>query len=258
MALGMSEELLPVFVPIVVYWVASGIYHVLLSPKDEHRLFPKGEEEAQNLATRRQVIVGVLANQAMQMLLATVIFMVTGGEKGATVDAPSASLLQVAGQLAVAMLFMDGWEYFWHRWTHENKFLYKHVHAMHHLLIVPYAYGAQYIHPVDAFFGEIIGGFLSVFISGMSLRTTAVFFSLLTVKAVDDHCGQWFPHYNPIHRFMTNNTAFHTVHHQHQGMKHNYSVHFLSTWDLILGTYLPHSVEERKGGGYQIRTAKDD
>ncbi|CAA6667308.1 unnamed protein product [Spirodela intermedia] len=235
MALGMSEELLPVFVPIVVYWVASGIYHVLLSPKDEHRLFPKGEEEAQTSPPG-----------------------VTGGEKGATVDAPSASLLQVAGQLAVAMLFMDGWEYFWHRWTHENKFLYKHVHAMHHLLIVPYAYGAQYIHPVDAFFGEIIGGFLSVFISGMSLRTTAVFFSLLTVKAVDDHCGQWFPHYNPIHRFMTNNTAFHTVHHQHQGMKHNYSVHFLSTWDLILGTYLPHSVEERKGGGYQIRTAKDD
>lgn len=127
---------------------------------------------------------------------------------------------------------------------------------MHHQLIVPYAYGAQYIHPVDAIAGEVLGGLMATLFSGMSPTTATVFFTLLSIKGLDDHCGLWFPNH-PVHRFMTNNSAFHIIHHQHYGVKHNYSVHFLTTWDLLLGTYLPHSVEERKNGGYEIRTPKN-
>ncbi|CAA7403929.1 unnamed protein product [Spirodela intermedia] len=254
MSFGISEELLPVFVPIVTYWIAAGIYNLVSIPDEKHKLFSK-EEETQNLATRHQVFVGVVVNQAVQMALAAIYFMNAGG-KAAAAATPPPSLLRIAGQLASAMLIMDALEYIWHRWTHENRFLYKHVHAMHHQLIVPYAYGAQYVHPMDSLVGEVFGGLIATFFSGMSPTTAAVFFSLLSIKAVDDHCGLWFPNH-PIHRFMLNNAAFHTVHHQHYGVKHNYSVHFLATWDLLLGTYLPYSVEERKGGGYEIRTPKN-
>lgn len=181
-----------------------------------------------------------------------------GEDESAAAAAPRTSWLGLARQLAVATLIMDASGYFWHRWTHENEFMMKHVHAMHHRLIVPYAYGTQYIHPIDSMFSDGAAGLLASYLSGMSPRTAAVYFSVVTLKGVDDHCGHWFPRSNPIHRFIPNNAASHTVHHQHQGFKHNYSVYFTLTWDMLLGTYLPFTVQRRKGGGYQIHTPKDD
>ncbi|XP_078442561.1 sphinganine C4-monooxygenase 2-like [Wolffia australiana] len=258
MASEMMEELMPAFVPIAVYWITSGLYHVLINSKDEYRLFPKGTEDAQNLATPRQVLKQVLANQSMQMGLAIFQFMFLRKLTGSGLSKEPASYLKITWQFAVAMLVLDAWEYFWHRWTHENQFLFKHFHAVHHHLIVPYCYGGQHLHLVDAFVGQLLGSFVSLIITGMSPRTATVFFSVLAVKVVDDHCSRWFPNCNPFHKYLSNNTAFHGVHHQLQGSKYNYSIHFLVTWDLLLGTYLPFTVEERKGGGYEIVTAKDD
>ncbi|CAA6667114.1 unnamed protein product [Spirodela intermedia] len=237
MSFGISEELLPVFVPIVTYWIAAGIYNLVSIPDEKHKLFSK-EEETQNLATRHQVFVGVVVNQAVQMALAAIYFMNAGG-KAAAAATPPPSLLRIAGQLASAMLIMDAWEHIWHRWTHENRFLYKHVHAMHHQLIVP-TLRRPHCHPLLRHVAND---------SHRLLQSSQH-------QGVDDHCGLWFPNH-PIHRFMSNNAAFHIIHHQHYGVKHNYSVHFLATWDLLLGTYLPYSVEERKGGGYEIRTPKN-
>uniref|UniRef100_A0A1D1YR52 aldehyde oxygenase (deformylating) n=1 Tax=Anthurium amnicola TaxID=1678845 RepID=A0A1D1YR52_9ARAE len=254
MALGMPDELLPVFVPPAVYWIASGIYHLVLCSSDKHRLFTE-EEEIQNLVTRGQVMARVLAIHAMQIAAATVMFMYTGaGEVAAA--APPASLLKIAWQLAVAMLIMDCNQYWWHRWVHENKFLFKHVHATHHNLIVPYTYGAQYIHPVECIANELFPGLFATAVCGMSPRTATFFFTLITLKGLDDHCGLWLPNYHPFHRWMTNNSAFHAVHHQYNGFKSNYSGHYLATWDLLLGTYLPYSVQKREGGGYQISIHK--
>uniref|UniRef100_A0A1D1Z3M8 aldehyde oxygenase (deformylating) n=1 Tax=Anthurium amnicola TaxID=1678845 RepID=A0A1D1Z3M8_9ARAE len=258
MALGIPDELLPVLVPPVFYWIAAGIYHLVLGSTDKYQLFTKEEEESQNLATRREVLTGVLLNQAMQIALAALVFMFTGtGDGKAGAAARPASLLEVAWQLAVGMLIMDFWGYFWHRLVHENKFLFRHVHGMHHKLIVPYAYGGQYIHPVDAMCGEIASTVFATVITGMSHRTSLLFIILLAFKGMDDHCSMWFPNYHPLHRWMTNNTAFHSSHHLHQGFKYNYSQHYMATWDFLLGTYLPYSVKERKDGGYQITTPKD-
>uniref|UniRef100_A0A1D1YJB9 aldehyde oxygenase (deformylating) n=1 Tax=Anthurium amnicola TaxID=1678845 RepID=A0A1D1YJB9_9ARAE len=254
MTLNMSDELLPVVVPIAVYWIASAIYYLVgLRSAEKHRLFTEEEEDIQNLASKRQVVVGVLINQAMQMVFVGLVTMLQGA---AAVASPPTTLLRQAWQLAVAYLIMDAWEYFFHRLTHEIKFLYKHVHAMHHRMVVPYSFGAQYIHPIDAFFGNMVEGAIAITVTGMSPRTATVLFSLLVVKAIDDHCALWFPN-NPIHRFFTNNAAYHAIHHQHYGIKYNYSGYYLATWDKLLGTAMPFTVEERKGGGYQIRTAKD-
>uniref|UniRef100_A0A1D1YBA3 aldehyde oxygenase (deformylating) n=1 Tax=Anthurium amnicola TaxID=1678845 RepID=A0A1D1YBA3_9ARAE len=256
MALGMSDELLPMVVPIAVYWITSGIYYLLgLHSGEKHRLFTEEEEDIQNLATKRQVLVGVVVNQAIQLVVIGLVTMLQGTTAAAA--APPPTLLRQAWQMAVAYLIIDAWEYFFHRMTHEIKFLYKHVHAMHHRMIVPYSFGAQYIHPLDAFFGNMVDSALATTVTGMSPRTATVLFSLMAVKSIDDHCALWFPN-NPFHRFFTNNSAYHAIHHQHYGIKYNYSGFYLATWDKLLGTAMPFTVEERKGGGYQIRTAKDD
>ncbi|CAN8305247.1 unnamed protein product [Cochlearia groenlandica] len=74
-------------------------------------------------------------------------------------------------------------------------------------------------------------------------RTAIFFFSLATIKTVDDHCGLWLPG-NPFHIFFSNNSAFHDVHHQLYGSKYNFSQPFFVVWDRILGTYFPYSLDK--------------
>lgn len=154
------------------------------------------------------------------------------------------------------MIVLDTWQYFMHRYMHHNKFLYRHIHSQHHRLVVPYAYGALYNHPLEGLLLDTIGGALSFLVSGMSPRTSIFFFSFATIKTVDDHCGLWLPG-NLFHTFFQNNTAYHDVHHQLYGSKYNFSQPFFSWWDRILGTHMPYSLEPREGGGFEARP-KDD
>ncbi|XP_078436323.1 sphinganine C4-monooxygenase 1-like [Wolffia australiana] len=248
------EDLLPICMPVAVYWIASAIYEYFLYPGEENRLF-FDEKETTNIPTPKQVVLGTLLNHAMQMTLAAFHFMVAGGAGTPKIQS---GYLQTAGQIAVATLAFDAWQYFWHRLMHENKFLFKHVHAVHHRLIVPYSYGAQYHTVAEAFGADVLGSGFAMLVSGMSPTASALFFSTMSLKAVDDHCGKWFPNSNPFHRYLHNNSAFHGVHHQVHGFKYNYSNHFLVTWDMILGTYSPVTVGKRKGGGYIVRSGKDD
>ena len=75
MAIGVSDELLGTFVPIAVYWIYSGFY-VLLGDLEKYRLHPKGEEDVKNVASRRMVVKGVLVQQAFQITVSLLLFMV--------------------------------------------------------------------------------------------------------------------------------------------------------------------------------------
>lgn len=161
----------------------------------------------------------------------------------------------LARQFFTAMVVLDTWQYFMHRYMHHNKFLYRHVHSQHHRLVVPYAFGALYNHPLEGLILDTIGGALSFLISGMSPRASIFFFSFATIKTVDDHCGLLLPG-NPFHIFFRNNSAYHDVHHQLYGTKYNFSQPFFVTWDKILGTYLPFSLQKRPDGGFEVKPEK--
>lgn len=249
-----SDEILGTFVPIGVYWVYSGIY-MLLGSMDNYRLHSRKDEDEKNLASKSQVVRGVLLQQAFQAIIAMILFAVTGnsGEAG---KERSTSLPVVALQFVVAMIVLDTWQYFMHRYFHQNKFLYRHIHSQHHRLVVPYAFGALYNHPLEGIILDTIGGALSFLATGMSARTSIFFFSFATIKTVDDHCGLMIPG-NLFHIFFRNNSAYHDVHHQLYGTKYNFSQPFFVTWDRILGTYMPYSLEEREGGGFEARPTKE-
>ncbi|KAH0668796.1 hypothetical protein KY289_023289 [Solanum tuberosum] len=122
------------------------------------------------------------------------------GDDGESGGDQHASIFVLGRQLFVAMLMLDTWQYFMHRYMHQNKFLYKHIHAQHHRLIVPYAFGALYNHPLEGLILDTIGRALAFLVSGMSPRTSIFFFSFATIKPVDDHCGLWLPG-NLLHIF---------------------------------------------------------
>ena len=228
MILGISDEMLGTFVPIIIYWVYSGIYVVLGLFSEDYRLHTKEDEDEKNLVSKGAVVKGVVLQQLVQAVVATLLFAVTGSDTQSDLN-QNASLLAVARQFGTAMLVMDTWQYFMHRYMHHNKFLYKHIHSQHHRLIVPYSFGALYNHPLEGLLLDTIGGALSFLLSGMSPRASIFFFSFATIKTVDDHCGLWLPG-NLFHVIFKNNTAYHDVHHQLYGNKYNYSQPFFVMW----------------------------
>lgn len=249
----MSDELLGTILPIVVYWVYSGLY-CLLGGMENYRLHTKKDEDEKNLVTKKEVVKGVLLQQVVQSIVATVLFAVTGNDGDS--EGNQHGFLVLVRQLFVAMVILDTWQYFMHRYMHQNKFLYKHIHSQHHRLVVPYAFGALYNHPLEGLLLDTIGGALAFLFSGMSPRASIFFFSFATIKTVDDHCGLWLPG-NLFHIVFKNNSAYHDIHHQLYGSKYNFSQPFFVTWDRILGTYMPYALVEKPEGGYEARPDKD-
>lgn len=138
-------------------------------------------------------------------------------------------------QFVIAILIVDTWQYFLHRAMHMNKWLYTTFHARHHRLYVPYAYGALYNHPFEGFLLDTCGAGIAYLLTGMTCRQSMWFFTMSTVKTVDDHCGYAFP-WDPLQHVTSNNAGYHDVHHQSWGIKTNFSQPFFTFWDAILGT----------------------
>ncbi|KAA8537981.1 hypothetical protein F0562_027440 [Nyssa sinensis] len=249
-----SDETVGTFAPIVVYWLYAGFYQ-LLPPLDSYRLHTRKEEEEKNLVPLSFVVKGVLLQQLVQATVAHALFLLTSTASSSGITVQPSLPVQI-GQIAIAMLVMDTWQYFVHRYMHQNKFLYRHVHSQHHRLVVPYAIGALYNHPLEGLLLDTVGGAISFLISKMTARTAVIFFCFAVIKTVDDHCGLWLPG-NIFHLFFQNNTAYHDIHHQLQGAKYNYSQPFFPIWDKLLGTHMPYSLVKRSEGGFEARPMKD-
>jgi len=245
-----SDEVMGTFAPIVVYWLYSGCYHML--PRlEKYRLHSVEEEEKKNIMSVPEVVRSVLLQQAIQVCVALALFKITGQQE--KVQQPSVWVASL--QFFAAMIVMDAWQYFIHRLMHINKFMYKHVHSHHHRLVVPYAFGALYNHPLEALLLDTVGGALSFLLTGMTPRTSVYFFTFATIKTIDDHCGLCLP-YNPFHYIFWNNTAYHDIHHQLHGLKYNFSQPFFISWDKIFGTHMPYVVQKRVEGGLEVRPVK--
>ena len=92
------------------------------------------------------------------------------------------------------------------------------MHAHHHRLYVPYAFGAFYNTLSEAFIVDTIGTTLSLMLSGLTIRQAMWFNTISVMKGVDDHSGYRLP-WDPLQWWNEQNTAFHDVHHQSWGIK---------------------------------------
>lgn len=82
---------------------------------------------------------------------------------------------------------------------------------------------------------DTLGAGLSFKATFMTVRQGMWFFSFSTIKTVDDHCGYSFP-WDPLQIITSNNAAYHDIHHQHWGIKTNFSQPFFTFWDTFLKT----------------------
>ncbi|KAF9070222.1 sphingosine hydroxylase [Rhodocollybia butyracea] len=267
---GMSNQFMVAAVPFIIYWATSLIFHVLdLGDwKWSHKYKNHDSTEVQrNLASRWDVVKAVILQQITQVFLGSLL---TAGDPVESTVKHALEMQNIAlaifrtlhclmssdvaewtsnfvgKELAhyvywwvipiaqLGMFVMDTWQYFLHRAFHSNKFLYKHVHSMHHRLFAPWAYGAWYNHPLEGLL-DSMGAVLSGAVAGLSNRQTILFFSISACKAVDDHSGYNLP-WDPFKILSANTPDFHDIHHQVNGMKFNFSQPFFIHWDIVLGT----------------------
>jgi sphinganine C4-monooxygenase len=196
---------------------------------------------AKNIGQEHAMLSGALAGGVYPQLTQTV--MLAGEQTVAPAFAgweiTAAKVIYHFGiptlQFVIAILIVDTWQYFLHRAMHMNKWLYTTFHARHHRLYVPYAYGALYNHPFEGFLLDTCGAGIAYLLTGMTCRQSMWFFTMSTIKTVDDHCGYAFP-WDPLQHVTSNNAGYHDVHHQSWGIKTNFSQPFFTFWDGFLGT----------------------
>lgn len=229
-------EPLVIVAPVVVYWTLAIMYDFVsyldIKQVERYRLHSAQEEVKRNVVSKGHVITRTLVQHCIQSATIFVGFALEPDQ----CDKPWPGYAALAAQLIGAFLCFDTWQYFIHRLMHENTFLYRTIHSRHHQLLAPYAYGALYNHPVEAFLLDSVGSILVTLVAKVSCQATLVFAIVATAKTVFDHCGYGFP-INPAFHISENNSRYHEVHHQPRGFKKNFAQPFFSFWDRVLGTY---------------------
>eukprot|EP00877_Chromochloris_zofingiensis_P004654 jgi/Chrzof1/1418/Cz10g07090.t1 len=233
-----STELMVSVMPVIFYWLVALYFEVLdhlqLPWFEKYRLRSQQEADKKNITSRKHVALRVLLQNAIQIVVGLLMIFI---DPGFCDSKPYRGLIPAVGEFVVAMLVLDAWQYFIHRWMHQSKYLYNNIHSHHHRLLVCYAYGALYNHPLEALLLDTVGGVVTYYASGISCKTSVVFFTFATVKTVLDHSGYRFP-VNLLHDVFPNSASYHDVHHDLRGFRKNYSQPFFSHWDRLLGTYM--------------------
>jgi len=288
---GIPDNLASLLGSVLAYWVVSLAYHVLdisgWEWLEKYRIQESAEVKNKNLVTRGEVVRTVAFQQFMQTTfgylwlvsfsepegftnhaadlrelaktITKVVVAVVGEQRGQDFLARyGAGLTYNAywwaipiAQYFIALFILDTYQYFLHRMFHEVKFFYKHFHSVHHRLYVPFAFGSLYGHPFEGAILDGLGATLSHTLAGMTDRQAILLFAFATYKTVDDHCGYYFP-WHPIHMLFGNNAEYHDIHHQHAGIKSNYSQPLFIHWDVILGTRMTmEQLQAKKGKSKQ-------
>jgi len=133
------------------------------------------------------------------------------------------SLQEMFWHIFIFFALTDPLSYFVHRYMHDNKFLYKHIHKQHHEFKVTTGLASHYSHPINSLMDGVTG-FIGPVLFCPHILTFLVWMVILESKALSDHGGYDFP-------FTL--AARHNFHHTHNKGSYTY---FTTFWDYYFGT----------------------
>lgn len=161
------------------------------------------------------------------------------------IDASGSHWLVSAVGFVVVLVLVDTWFYWLHRYLHENRFLYRTVHRIHHGSVDVTPLAGNRFHPVELFLITLPNAFLPVLVL-LSPWVYVAAFAVSLLNNVHAHCGYellpTFWNRIPILKHKTT-SLHHNMHHERsQG---NYALYF-TWWDRLMGTEFANFDERQR------------
>lgn len=140
--------------------------------------------------------------------------------------------LGTAGGAVTGILVYELLHYGYHRLAHTWRPLWRAAHQMHHSAESLDAFGANYLHPLDAFFFTSIATLAFFPLLGLSPEAGAVANAFLAFNAAFQHANVKTPRWLG---YFVQRPESHVVHHARGVHRWNYSD--LPLWDMVFGTF---------------------
>ncbi|HLU06828.1 MAG TPA: sterol desaturase family protein, partial [Woeseiaceae bacterium] len=153
------------------------------------------------------------------------------------------SSLGTWGGALVGILVYELGHYWYHRSAHQFDWLWRAGHQMHHSAESLDAFGAYWMHPVDAALFTTIASFVFFPFLGLTLEAGLLGGLFLTFNAMFQHMSFRTPRWLG---YIIQRPESHSVHHGKNIHRYNYSD--LPLWDIVFGTFRnPESFQKEHG-----------
>jgi len=141
---------------------------------------------------------------------------------------------EIIGQILFFMFCEDFFFYWSHRLLHHPK-LYPHIHKIHHEYNITISLAAEYSHPLEFLFGNLLSTNSGPKILGGRVHfvTYCIWIIMRLMETTDGHCGYEFS-WSPYRLLpLSGSSIYHNFHHSHN--VGNYGS-FFTIWDTLCGT----------------------
>lgn len=132
-------------------------------------------------------------------------------------------------------MFVEDFTFSCAHWLLHRKWLYPHIHKIHHTHITPVGIAAEYAHPLEFALANIFPTTLGPMLLGkhVHLFTVLLWYIFRAGETIDGHCGYEFS-WSPYRLVPFSGSAeYHDFHHTHN--IGNFSS-FFCLWDTVWGT----------------------
>jgi sterol desaturase/sphingolipid hydroxylase (fatty acid hydroxylase superfamily) len=150
------------------------------------------------------------------------------------------------------ILVYEFFHYWYHRAAHEWNWLWRAGHQMHHSAESLDAFGAYYLHPLDAAMFTSLSSLVLFPLLGLSLEAGVVAALFLTFNAMLQHANINTPHWLG---YLIQRPESHHIHHGRDIHRYNYAD--LPLWDMVFGTFRnPRTLDHAECGFYPGASAR--
>lgn len=154
--------------------------------------------------------------------------------------------LGTAGGALAGVLCYELAHYWYHRSAHRHGWLWRLGHQMHHSAESLDAWGAYYLHPIDAAIFVSLSSIVLFPVLGLSPQAGAIATAVLTFAGIFQHANVATPRWLG---YIVQRPESHAVHHARGVHGHNYAD--LPLWDMVFGTFVnPQRVEQDVAHGF--------
>lgn len=140
--------------------------------------------------------------------------------------------LGTIGGAVTGILVYELVHYWYHRLAHNWDFLWRSAHQMHHSAESLDAFGAYYLHPVDAALFTMWGSLVFFPLLGLSAEAGLIASVFVAFNGVFQHANIRTPRWLG---YFIQRPESHRVHHGREVQQANYSD--LPLWDFVFGTF---------------------